>query len=46
MSCVSFDLPKVSRMTINFELLKVSQIASFKIYISQVVGARNIKFGY
>ena len=33
---VNFDFPKVSKMNINFELLKVSKMASLKIYISPV----------
>ena len=37
MSRVNFDLPKVGRMTINFEQLKVSKITDLKIYISQVM---------
>ena len=32
-----FYLPKVSKMTINFELLKVSKMTSLKIYISLVM---------
>ena len=31
-----FDLPKVSKTNINFELLKVSKMTSWKIYISPV----------
>ena len=41
-SRVNFNLPKVGRMTINFELLKVSKITSLKIYSSHGEG-RNIK---
>ena len=33
---VSFDLPKFSKMNINFELLKVSKMANLKINISPV----------
>ena len=36
-SRVNFDLPKVGRMTINFELLNVSKMTGLKIYISQVM---------
>ena len=34
-------MPKVSKININFELLKISKMTSLKIYI-----ARNIKFGH
>ena len=45
---VSFDLPKVIKRTINFELLKVSKMTCLKIYIyiSSHREARNIKFGH
>ena len=33
---VNFDLPKVSKININFELLKVCNMTSLKIYISPV----------
>ena len=33
---VSFDLSKVSKMNINFELLRVSKMTNLKIYISPV----------
>ena len=33
---VIFDLPKVSKMNINFELLEVSKMTNLKIYISPV----------
>ena len=33
---MNFDLPKVSKININFELLKVSKVTSLKIYISPV----------
>ena len=33
---VNFDLPKVSKIYINFELLKFSKMTSLKIYISPV----------
>ena len=42
-SWVNFDLPKVSKMSINFKLLKVSKITSLKI--SSQGEVRNIKFG-
>ena len=42
MKMVNLDLPNVSKMTINLELLKVSKIASFKTGHGE---ARNIKFG-
>ena len=45
---VSFDLPKVSKMNINFELLKVSKMTNLKtiyICISSHEEARNIEFG-
>ena len=39
-------MSKANKMTVNFELLKVSQITSLKIYIISSHGeARNIKFG-
>ena len=41
---VSFDLPKVNKMTVNSELLKVSKMTSLKFYISHGE-ARDIKFG-
>ena len=37
MSRVNFDLPKVSKLTFNFKLLKVSKITNLKIYILQVM---------
>ena len=40
MNRVSFDLPKVSRMNINFELLQFENLC-----ISSHEEARNIKFG-
>ena len=49
---VNFDLPKVSKINFNFELLKVSKMTSLKIYIyiyiyiSSHGKARNIKFGH
>ena len=33
---MNFDLPKVSKIITNFELLKVSKMTSLKIYISPV----------
>ena len=33
---INFDLPKVSKININFELLKVCNMTSLKIYISPV----------
>ena len=42
---VSFDLPKVSKMNIIFELLKVSKMTSLKIYISPVMEKLETKFG-
>ena len=43
---VNLDLPKVSQMTINTELLKVSKMTSLKIYIVSSYGeAKNTKFG-
>ena len=33
---MNFDLPQVSKININFELLKVSKMTSLKIYISPV----------
>ena len=36
-SGINLDLPKVSKTTINFELLKVSKITSLKIYVSLVM---------
>ena len=33
----NIDLPKVIKMDINFELLKVSKMTSFKIFISPVM---------
>ena len=43
---INFDLPKVSKININFELRKVIKMASLKIYIyiSSHVEAKNIKF--
>ena len=38
-------MPKVSKININFELLKVSKMTNLKIYISSHREARNIKFG-
>ena len=40
---VNFDLPKVIRMIINFELLNITKTTSLKI--SSHGEARNIKFG-
>ena len=40
---INFDLPKVSEVNINFELLKVIKMASLKSYISSHREARNIK---
>ena len=37
MSRVNFDLPKVSKTTINFEQLKDSKMTSLKINISPVM---------
>ena len=34
---VNFDLPKVSKMNINYELLKDSKMTSLKIYIYPVM---------
>ena len=34
---VNSDLPKVSKININFELVKGSKISSLKIYISSVM---------
>ena len=42
---VSFERPKVSKMNINFELLKFSKINNLKIYISSHGKTRNIEFG-
>ena len=36
-SGINLDLPKVSKMTINFELVKVRKITSLKIYVSLVM---------
>ena len=33
---VNFDMPKVSKININFELLKISKMTSLEIYISPV----------
>ena len=41
----SFDLPKVSKMNVSFELLKVAKWPIWNIYISSHLEARNIKFG-
>ena len=41
---VNFDLPKVSKININFELLKISKMTSLEIYVSSHGEARNIKF--
>ena len=38
-------MPKVSKININLELLKVSKITSSKIYVFSQGEARNIKFG-
>ena len=38
-------MPKVRKLNINSELLKVSKITNFKIYVSSQEEARNIKFG-
>ena len=43
---VNFDLPKVSKIIINFEMFKVSKMTSLKIFISSHGEARNIKFGH
>ena len=47
---MNFDLPKVSKININFELLKVGKMTSLNIYISLYISshgeARNIKFGH
>ena len=40
---VTLDLPKVSKMTFNLKLLKVSKFTSLKIFSHGK--ARNIKFG-
>ena len=37
MNRVNFDLAKVSKININFELLKTSKMTSLKIYISPVM---------
>ena len=37
MRIVNFDLPKVSKITINCELLKVSKMTSLKIYLLTVM---------
>ena len=42
---MNFDLPKVDTININFELLKVSKMASLKICVSSHEEARNIKLG-
>ena len=44
----NFDLPKVSKITINCELLKVGKMTGLKIYIynSSHREARNMKFGH
>ena len=34
---VNFDLPKVSKININFELLNISKMTSLEIYISPVM---------
>ena len=44
-SKVNSDLPKVSEVNINSELLKGSKRTSLKIYIFSHGEARNIKFG-
>ena len=41
----NFDLPRVNKMNINFELLKFSKMTSLKIYTSSHRKASNIKFG-
>ena len=52
MNRVNFALPKVSKTTINFELLellKVTKMTSLKIYVYHISShreARNIKFGH
>ena len=38
-------MPNVSKININFELLKVSRMTDLKIYIFSHGEARNIKFG-
>ena len=44
---MNFNLPKVSKIHINFELLKVSKNDLFEnLYISSQRDARNIKFGH
>ena len=42
---VNFDLPIVRKVNINFKLLKVTKMASLKVYISSHGEARNIRFG-
>ena len=44
MNSVNFNLPKVSKITINFELLKVRKMTTLKIYSHGE--ARNIEFGH
>ena len=36
MTSANIALPKISKMTINFELFKVSKVTSLKIYIYSV----------
>ena len=43
---MNFDLPKVSKVNINFELLKVIKMTSLKSYFSSHGEVRNIKFGH
>ena len=38
-------MPKVRKLNINSELLRVSKITNLKIYVSSQEEARNIKFG-
>ena len=38
-------MPEVRKMTINFEMLKVSKMTSLNLYISSHQEFRNIKFG-
>ena len=45
MNRVNFDLPKVSKISINFELLKVQNDQFENLYIFSHGEARNIKFG-
>ena len=36
MTSANIVLPKISKMTINFQLFKVSKVTSLKIYVSSV----------